>query len=156
MRVNLYIAYGSNLNQAQMKQRCPGATPAGTGYIEGWRLAFRGSKTGSYLTIEPEQGARTPVALWTISEKNEERLDRYEGFPFFYYKKFLPVELEDGATVWGFAYIMHEDRPHGVPSEAYNDTCRQGYLDFRLDRRVLEKAILEAGARAEKDRRETE
>ena len=47
-----YIAYGSNLNVPQMRMRCPHATILGTSNLKGWELLFKGSKTGSYLTIE--------------------------------------------------------------------------------------------------------
>ena len=47
-----YIAYGSNLNVPQMQMRCPHATILGTAALKGWELLFKGSKTGSYLTIE--------------------------------------------------------------------------------------------------------
>ena len=59
-----YIAYGSNLNVEQMKHRCPDARVVGTATLEGWTLLFRGSKTGSYLTIEPKEGSSVPVAVW--------------------------------------------------------------------------------------------
>ena len=41
-----------------MRMRCPGARIIGTSVIEGYRLLFKGSRTGSYLTIEPQEGAR--------------------------------------------------------------------------------------------------
>lgn len=47
-----YIAYGSNLNVRQMKYRCPTAKIAGTAVIRDYELLYKGSKTGSYLTIE--------------------------------------------------------------------------------------------------------
>ena len=51
-----YIAYGSNLNVQQMRWRCPGARIIGTSELKDYRLLFKGSKTGSYLTVEPEKG----------------------------------------------------------------------------------------------------
>lgn len=39
----LYVAYGSNLNKEQMKDRCPGAEFVGTGSIENYELQFKGS-----------------------------------------------------------------------------------------------------------------
>ena len=51
-----YIAYGSNLNVGQMRMRCPHATILGTANLKGWELLFKGSKTGSYLTIEESEG----------------------------------------------------------------------------------------------------
>ena len=47
-----YIAYGSNLNVQQMKFRCPTARVVGTSVIRNYELLYKGSKTGSYLTIE--------------------------------------------------------------------------------------------------------
>ena len=80
MAKRYYIAYGSNLNLPQMRGRCPGATIVGTSVIEDYRLLFKGSKTGSYLTIEPWEGGRVPVAVWEVTAADERNLDRYEGY----------------------------------------------------------------------------
>ena len=42
----LYVAYGSNLNIAQMALRCPTAHIYGTGLLNNWELIYRGSMTG--------------------------------------------------------------------------------------------------------------
>ena len=91
MEKKYYLAYGSNLNMRQMSRRCPTAKPLGTATLEGWTLLFKGSKSGSYLTIEPKEGASVPVGVWEISERDEGYLDVYEGYPNFYYKKELEV-----------------------------------------------------------------
>ncbi len=132
MEKRYYIAYGSNLNIRQMRMRCPGARIIGTSVIEGYRLLFKGSRTGSYLTIEPQEGASIPVAAWAVTEEDEAALDRYEGFPNFYYKKEMELPLKGIKTGKVrlrkvFVYIMHEDRPLGVPSGFYMETCRQTY-----------------------------
>ena len=88
-----YIAYGSNLNVTQMMHRCPDARIIGITHLKDWTLLFRGSKTGSYLTIEPKRGEYVPVAVWEVSERDELALDRYEGFPHFYYKKDFEVDV---------------------------------------------------------------
>ena len=44
-----------------------------------------------------------------------------------------------------FVYIMHEDRPIGIPSVPYMQTCIQGYDDFGFDRVVLIDAYLKCG-----------
>ena len=66
-----YIAYGSNLNIEQMKFRCPTAKVAGISEIPDYRLLFKGSQTGAYLTIEPYKGASVPVAVWEVKEDDE-------------------------------------------------------------------------------------
>ena len=145
MEKRYYIAYGSNLNVAQMQMRCPDARILGTATLDDWRLLFRGSKTGSYLTIEPCEGETVPVAVWEVSERDERSLDRYEGYPAFYYKKELTINIKGIRT--GkirrrkvFVYIMHEDRPIGIPSHWYMATCFEGYRNFGFNIGTLLKA----------------
>ena len=40
---------------------------------------------------------------------------------------------------------MHEDRPIGVPSVSYMQTCLQGYNDFGFERKVLIDAYIKCG-----------
>ncbi len=147
-----YLAYGSNLNVEQMAWRCPDARALGTAEIVGYRLLFKGSKTGAYLTIEPQEGAKVPVAVWEVSAADEARLDRYEGFPTFYYKKDLEITYTSLRTgrkrkVHAFVYIMHEERSCGRPSRQYVLTCLDGYRDFELDERFLTRALLDTTRR---------
>lgn len=148
MKKKYYIAYGSNLNIQQMAWRCPGAKIAGVGTLADWQLAFRGSKTGSYLTIEPKAGAQTPVGVWEITKQDEMALDRYEGFPHFYYKRMLrlPITNTTGATetVDAMVYIMHEDRPMGSPTLVYVQTCLDGCMDFGIGTEPLMEAVRRA------------
>lgn len=142
MEKRYYIAYGSNLNVRQMRMRCPRAMILGTAELKGWELLFKGSKTGSYLTIEKKKGGSVPVAIWEVTPRDEAALDRYEGFPNFYYKKEIRLRYRGIRTglrrsVTAFAYIMHEERPVGVPSTFYVRTCLDGYDSFGFDRNVL-------------------
>ena len=142
MAKRYYIAYGSNLNVSQMRMRCPRAMILGTANLKGWELLFKGSKTGSYLTIERNEKGSVPVAIWEVTETDERALDRYEGFPGFYYKKDIKVRYKGirtglSRTVTAFAYIMHEERPIGIPSGFYMRTCLAGYDAFGFDRNVL-------------------
>ena len=137
-----YIAYGSNLNVGQMRMRCPHATILGTANLKNWELLFKGSKTGSYLTIEECEGGTVPVVIWEVTATDEAALDRYEGFPNFYYKRDIRLQYKGirtgkRRTVTAFAYIMHEDRPIGIPSNLYMRICLEGYDTFCFDKNVL-------------------
>ena len=150
MEKRYYIAYGSNLNIRQMKMRCPSARIIGTSEVPNYELLFKGSKTGSYLTIEPKENSTVPVAVWEVTQKDELALDRYEGFPAFYYKAemVLPIKgIRTGRVRQRrvFVYIMHEDRPIGVPSVYYLRTCLEGYDDFGFDSKILMNAYLNSG-----------
>lgn len=146
MEKRYYIAYGSNLNIPQMRMRCPSARIIGTSEIPDYELLFKGSRTGSYLTIEKKEGSTVPVAVWSVTDADEAALDRYEGFPTFYYKAEmeLPVRGIKSGKVRKkktFVYIMHEDRPVGVPSGYYVATCLEGYRSFGFDEEFLYEAI---------------
>lgn len=141
----LYLAYGSNLNKTQMRIRCPRARAIGTAELRNYELLFKGSKTVSYLTIEIKHGGKVPVAVWEVDENDIKALDRYEGYPSFYYKKELSVNVrlndETKERQSAFVYIMHENRQIGIPSQDYVDTCRDGYKDFGFNEKFLDAAI---------------
>ena len=141
-----YIAYGSNLNIRQMRYRCPGAKPIGISAIPDYELLYKGSKTGAYLTIEPKNGSLVPIAVWAVTADDERRLDIYEGYPNFYYKKEirLPVKLASGKIrkVNAFVYIMHEERSIAIPSMTYIRTCEEGYRNFGFDVKYLDRAYM--------------
>ena len=144
-----YLAYGSNVNVPQMAHRCPDARVVGTAIIPDYELLFKGSKTGSYLTIEPREGSMVPVVVWAVNEADEKALDRYEGYPSFYYKKDFKIQYSGlrsrrPRTVNAFAYIMHEERPIGIPSKYYVETCLDGYITFGFDESVLRNAYVKS------------
>lgn len=141
----IYIAYGSNMDKVQMAFRCPDAKLIGTGMIPGYQLLFKGSGSGSYATIEPKKGCVVPAYIWLISDADEKRLDRYEGFPTFYYKKDIMFKMtgdtEDENPHMGMAYIMHEDRELGAPTAEYFDVLASAYDEQGWDKQILHDAL---------------
>ena len=127
-----YLAYGSNLNKEQMQKRCPGAVPVGAMVLKGYELRFRGP-----LTIVKKKGGRVPLGIWQVSEEDEKSLDRYEGFPTFYYKKEVIIPGDKTA----FIYIMDERLGVKGTSRQYYDICCKGYEDFGLDEKYLKDAL---------------
>ena len=136
----LYVAYGSNLNMVQMHSRCPTAEFVGTGVIQDYELQFKGSLHNAHATIAPKAGSSVPVGIWTIGKTDERRLDVYEGYPSYYFKQDIPVQMEDG-TLTGMVYIMDPRMDFGNPSKSYYDIVRQGYADCGLDTAVLDQAV---------------
>lgn len=138
--MRFYIAYGSNMDEEQMTFRCPGAKLIGTSTLKGYELLFRGSLSGNYATVEKKKGSTVPCLVWMITERDEENLDRYEGFPGFYYKDELPVEV-NGHKVMAMIYIMHEERSRGLPSKRYAWILWNAYVKFGFDLEILRKAV---------------
>ncbi len=139
----LYIAYGSNLNLAQMADRCPTARVICSSEMQGWQLLFRGSRTGAVATVEPKKGYRVPVLVWEITPADEAALDRYEGWPFLYRKETVRVKI-NGKTVKAMVYIMNEGRPPGQPSCYYYSVILEGYKEAGFDIDILRRAATES------------
>ncbi len=131
----LYIAYGSNLNLAQMARRCPNSKVIGIGKLNDYQLTFR-----HVATIEPQVGATTPVGVWEITPEDEKKLDCYEGYPSLYRKEDLKVEMHNGKSVDAMVYIMNSGRPQ-MPSNYYYQVILQGYKDVGLDEKYLQDAL---------------
>lgn len=141
-----YAAYGSNLNIPQMLRRCPSSRIIGTSEIPDYRLMYKGSKSGAYLTIEKAEGCSVPVGVWEVDDEDELALDHYEGYPSFYYKAELKLPITGICsgkvrTRRLFVYIMHEDRELAIPSLTYVRVCREGYKAFGFDEAVLDEAL---------------
>lgn len=144
-----YAAYGSNLNLNQMRGRCAGAKVVGTAIIEGFELLFKGGGWGSYLTVEPKEGSAVPAGIWSITDEDEEELDMYEGYPDFYYKTNMRLDVKRPDGIYEkldcIIYIMHEYMALGRPSAGYMKTCLEGYESFGFDVRLLDEAIARSG-----------
>lgn len=136
----LYIAYGSNLNLAQMTARCPSARVYAKGVLNNWELVYRGTEKNSHATIERNPGSTVPVLVWEIQPIDEYRLDIYEGYPRYYFKKNIMVDI-NGRKKNAMVYIMDKRRLPGRPSASYIETIRQGYIDNKMDISIFEKSL---------------
>jgi gamma-glutamylcyclotransferase (GGCT)/AIG2-like uncharacterized protein YtfP len=117
----MYAAYGSNMDPAQMAERCPHSPQRGTGWLEGWRLTFGGADIGwegALATVAEEAGQRVFVVLYEISEHDEQSLDRWDGATLGYYDKIrVRVATLDGDLVaWLYVLDAYEG---GLPSARY-------------------------------------
>lgn len=135
-----YIAYGSNLNLKQMKMRCPDSKLIGTGILDNYELLFRGNGHDAVATIEQKAGGKVPIGIFEISDKDELSLDRYEGFPHLYTKRYVNIKSQNVDDI-AMIYIMNDGHSYGLPSQFYYSTIKQGYKDCQLDLKYLEKAI---------------
>jgi gamma-glutamylcyclotransferase (GGCT)/AIG2-like uncharacterized protein YtfP len=117
----LYAAYGSNMDPAQMEQRCPHSPAAGTGWLEGWRLTFGGEDLGwegALATIVEDPLSQVFVALYDIAPMDEDSLDRWEGVGLGVYRRVrVRVHTLDGEEpAWTYVLDAYEG---GLPSARY-------------------------------------
>jgi hypothetical protein len=119
----LYAAYGSNMDPAQMLQRCPSSPFLGTGWIRGWRLTFGAEELGwegALATLVPadDDDVGVFVALYDLTDADERSLDGWEGADHGLYGKLhLRVHALDRDVV---AYVYALDAfEGGLPSARY-------------------------------------
>jgi len=121
--VTLYAAYGSNLDPVQMLLRAPHSPARGTGWLSGWRLTFGGedlSWEGALATVveDDDPAQQVFVALYDISQPDEDALDSWEGGDLGLYPKIRVrvATLEGDVTAW--LYVL-DDYEGGLPSARY-------------------------------------
>lgn len=136
-----YLAYGSNLNINQMINRCPYSRIIGTTILNNYRLIYKGMDNGfGYLTIEKYNDSIVPLGIYLVSYIDIKNLDKYEGYPFVYSKKYIPITINN-KEYNALIYIMNEQYEYCLPSQKYIDICKEGYEDFEFDKKILERAL---------------
>jgi gamma-glutamylcyclotransferase (GGCT)/AIG2-like uncharacterized protein YtfP len=143
--LHTYFSYGSNLNRFEMRRRCPDARGVAAARLDGWRLAFRG-----IADIEPEAGRAVHGALWMLTDRDLESLDRYEGAPTHYRRRVVEVATADGPRT-AIAYAMTDRRYIGLPSPLYLERIVVGFRHWGLPEHSLAQAVHET--RLELERR---
>lgn len=81
----LYFAYGSNLNQRQMAERCPTAVPVGIGRMVGWVFGYTKSNrtfTNAFGNIHYTGNDEDIVygLVYEMYKKDWDKLHSYEGY----------------------------------------------------------------------------
>jgi len=108
--VALYAAYGSNMDPAQMLDRCPHSPARGSGWLEGWRLTFGGEDIGwdgAMTTVVESPGDRVFVVLYDVSVTDEKALDSWDGVTLGYYRRVkVRVDTLDG-SVLAWLYVLN-------------------------------------------------
>jgi len=117
----LYAAYGSNLDPAQMLQRCPHSPAAGTGWLEGWRLTFGAEDLGwegALATVVESPGDRVFVGLYDLTDADARDLDAWEGADTGLYRKVRVrvAVMEGDRLAWLYTLDGYEG---GLPSARY-------------------------------------
>ena len=121
----LYFAFGSNLNQKQMKKRCNDSKYIGCYSLKNYKLVFRNYYLGGGVAdIQKNKNSTVLGAIYKISKKDEKALDVYEDFPKTYIKKYFKLL---GKKV--MFYYKPKKTMHVPPSKRYLNLIIQGYKD---------------------------
>ena len=132
----LYFSYGMNTNRAGMAYRCPNAISLGHARLLDHTFRFSGPAdvvvaTGSYVD----------GVLWDITPKCLMALDILEGYPSYYNRAPLQVEL-DGEIVNAITYFMTPGNEDSLPSQSYFDMVFEGYTQHGVPIDQLYNALV--------------
>jgi gamma-glutamylcyclotransferase (GGCT)/AIG2-like uncharacterized protein YtfP len=126
--VPLYAAYGSNMDPAQMRNRCPHSPSSGTGWLSNWRLTFGGEDLGwegALATLVEEPGSHVFVALYDITPADRVALDKWESADTGLYRtsRLRVSTLEGDVLAWSYVLNSYEG---GLPSARYLGLIAEG------------------------------
>lgn len=125
VRAPYYFAYGSNMDERQMRSRVPGSELIGPGWLAKHEFVFSGySETwgGAVANVKSsrKKGAAVAGVVWALPPGGLGLLDRYEGYPRAYQRKTARVRLvRDGTLVGCVLYFKRLAPALAPPSPAY-------------------------------------
>jgi gamma-glutamylcyclotransferase (GGCT)/AIG2-like uncharacterized protein YtfP len=138
----LYFAYGSNLDQDQMEDRCPGAELVYAASMDGYRIAFTGhsmGRRGAVATIVKHKGGKVDGLVYSLTADDVRALDRCEGAPHVYRR--LEIEMDDDDGTHPCIVYVHHETKERPPGRDYYRQIRRAYDDQGFDMAPLHKAI---------------
>jgi gamma-glutamylcyclotransferase (GGCT)/AIG2-like uncharacterized protein YtfP len=131
----LYFAYGMNTNLQGMALRCPAAESLGLARLLNYRFRFAGA-----ADVVACPSGNVDGVLWNITDSCLLALDQLEGYPWYYDRKALPIEIK-GHSFTAITYFMcpgHQDSP---PSQGYLNTVLRGYQEHGVSTKQLHSAL---------------
>lgn len=123
------FAYGMNTNLDEMAHRCPGATSLGPAWIDNYEFVFR-----THADIVKSAGGICHGVLWDITPAHLKALDALEGYPYYYTRFRVRVNLGDH-FVYALTYQMNDQSYIQEPGAGYLQMVTEGYQqnDVPLD-----------------------
>lgn len=112
----LYFAYGSNMDAAAMRKRCPKARAIGPARLAGHRFFIMAE---GFASIARDRAAEVHGVLYRLELSDIGPLDRYEEIERGLYRKITqPVIRANASPVRALVYVGRSGS-EGRPSQAY-------------------------------------
>ena len=126
--MTLYFAYGSNMNRAAMRRRCPGAQAVGLARLDNYQFFVGIEGWGS---VKPKPGATVHGVLWRLTPRDIAALHVYELLHAGLYDvRRLPVR-EGTRLLPAMIYLLRR-RATGRPKPGYVEMIAAAARAWRL------------------------
>jgi gamma-glutamylcyclotransferase (GGCT)/AIG2-like uncharacterized protein YtfP len=130
-----YFAYGMNTNLDEMARRCPGAVCLGAAWINDYEFVFR-----THADIAKSPGGICYGVLWDITPAHLKALDALEGYPYYYTRFRVRVNLGDH-FVYALTYQMNDQSYIQEPGTGYLQMVTEGYQQNGVPTNQIDAAI---------------
>lgn len=130
-----YFAYGMNTNLAQMAKRCPAAVSLGAAVLPNYEFRF-----ACHADVLENDKMDVEGVLWDITDNCLASLDRLEGYPHYYLRKWVTV-IHEGIQVQALVYYMAGFNQDSMPSDYYLEMLYEGYFEHGVDTCQIEEAL---------------
>jgi gamma-glutamylcyclotransferase (GGCT)/AIG2-like uncharacterized protein YtfP len=129
----LYFAYGSNLDRAAMRTRCPGARALGAAVLEGYKFFVGIDGWGS---AKLSKGDTVHGVLWRLTPRDVAALHAFELLHKKLYEvRHLPV-LAGSQRQRAMVYLLRRRSP-GQPKPGYVEMIAASAREWQLPERYI-------------------
>jgi cation transport regulator ChaC len=143
-----YFAYGSNMAESVMAEKCPRHRLIGVARLPGHRLMFnrRSIRTGTGVAdVVPAAGEEVWGVLYELADDDLAALDQKEGHDWAYLREPLEVEC-DGTPSRAITYVVRDKEPAEVePSREYFEGIVAAARERGLPRTYVDALLRRAG-----------
>lgn len=139
-----YLAYGSNMNHEQMKERCKDSKFLGSAKLEGYKFVYDGyssGRDGAVGNIIPSESDFVLGGLFEISENDLKSLNGYEGYPDHYQRNDEFEVIFSGKKIKNVIAYFRKGELEGSPSKEYQDVVVKGARDCSLPQDYIQKYL---------------
>jgi cation transport regulator ChaC len=144
LKSELVFGYGSNMDPAQMRERCPESDLAWfIAQAQNRTLWFphnSGKRKGGVGSLKESEGDVVWGVVFSVSVRDLKRLDRFEGVSHSYTRDSLDVIAQDGShqRVWTYFAVPDNPPKNYTPHEDYIKLYIQGAECFGLPAAYIE------------------
>lgn len=113
---HVYFAYGSNMNEEQMNERCPGSVLVCKGILKNHKFVL---DSKGYASVIQDSTEDTEGLIWLITEKDEKNLDCYEGVASNCYRKEICDITVGKNNIKALVYISNRNTENIIYNPEY-------------------------------------
>lgn len=119
------FSYGMNTNVTQMFLRCNRPRIVGAGLLTRYQFNFRYNADVHYTGNFND---RVHGLVWELTQEDLDIIDLLEGFPTYYTREQVTVEVRESFSLTAWVYEMVNKSPLDFPSLQYQDCVVEGYM----------------------------